>query len=40
MVGVERLEGYKRAVCHTRRYSVFLVKFHKEHLPEFLNSGQ
>ena len=34
MVGVEILEGSKRAVRDTCRYSSFLVKFHGEHLPE------
>ena len=36
MVGVELLEGYKRAVCDTCRYSIkFLVKFHGEHPLNF-----
>ena len=30
MVGVELLEGYKRVVCDTCRYSIFLIKFHGE----------
>ena len=40
MVGVELLEGYKRAVCDTCRYSIFWSKFHGENLPEFFISGQ
>ena len=39
MVGVELLEGYKRAVCDTL-VQYFLVKFHGAHLPEFFISGQ
>ena len=40
MVGVEILEGYKRAECDTCRYSIFLVKCHGEPLPEFFISNQ
>ena len=40
MVGLELLEGFERAVCDTCRYSIFLVKFNEEHLPEFFISGQ
>ena len=34
VVGVELLEGDKRAACDTCRYNIFLVKFHGEHLPD------
>ena len=40
MVGVEILEGYKRAVRDTCRYSILGVKFHGEHLPEFFITSQ
>ena len=40
MVGVELLEGYKRAVCDMYRYIIFLVKFHEAHLPVFFISAQ
>ena len=40
MVRVEILEGSKRAVRDTCRYSSVLVKFHGEHLPEFFISSQ
>ena len=40
MVGVEILEGYKRAVSDTCRYSISWQKFHGEHLPEFFISSQ
>ena len=38
VVGVELLEGNERAVCDTCRYSIFLLKFHGEHVPDFLVS--
>ena len=36
VVGIELLEGN----VGTCRYSIFLVKLHGEHLPEFFISGQ
>ena len=40
VVGVKLLEGNECTVWDTCRYSMFLVKLHGEHLPEFFISGQ
>ena len=34
VIGVEPLEGDKRAACDTWRCSIFFVKLHGEHLPD------